>query len=158
MPRIIEFIAVNEAEVSARILGTSDRIRANITRALNTTNTQLQRHVVSDKLSGQVLKSHTGNLKRAIVQIPTESDGDIIEGGVGLGAEAKYGLAQEYGAHIPERVPTSAKSLSWVGADGGRVFAKRARAFELPERSFMRTAFSEFHDRIEASVREACAS
>lgn len=155
MARVIEFLILGETEVQARIAGVADRIQAEIVKALNTVNTQLQRHIVSDKLSGQVLKSHTGNLKRAILQIPAEVDGGEITGGVGLGTEAKYGLAHEYGAEIPERRPVTAKALSWIGQDGARVFAMYAKAFTLPERSFMRTGFAEFRDRIETAIREA---
>jgi phage gpG-like protein len=159
MPSLIEFTLQGEQELSARIIGTADRIEQEIVKSLNTVDTQLQRHIVSDKLSGQVLKSHTGNLKRSIVQIPAERDGDVITGGVGLGAEAPYGLVHEFGAtlHIPEIRPVKAKSLHWIGKSGEEVFAMRARAHDvhMPERSFMRSSFADFRDRIEESMREA---
>jgi hypothetical protein len=152
---MIEFILQGDTELLARITGARDRLSVEIRKSLNTTNTQLQRHIVSDKLSGQVLKSHTGNLKRNILQQPAVDEGDVIEGSVGLGANAKYGIYHELGAHVPERVPVGAKALHWIGADGAGVFAMRARAFDLPVRSFMRSSFLEFRDRIEESMREA---
>ncbi len=155
MANEIEFIAVNETEVKARITETADRVAAEIIKGLNAVNTQLKSNIVSDKLSGQVLKSHSGNLKRSIVQIPAELQGDEVTAGVGMGKEAPYGLAHEFGAHIPERVPTTARALHWIGKSGEEVFAMRARAFDLPERSFMRSSFSEFRDRIEQQMREA---
>jgi hypothetical protein len=129
--------------------------------ALNTVNTQLQQHIQSDKLTGQVLASRSGNLKRSIHQIPAIDEGGSIVGGVGMGKETitksgvSYGMVHEFGAHIPERVPVTSKALHWIGKSGEEVFAMRARAFDLPERSFMRSSFVEFRDRIEAEIREA---
>jgi len=156
---MIEFELRGDTEIIARITRTANRVATEIQRALNTANTQLQRHIVSDKLSGQVLQSHTGNLKRSIVQIPAAIEGDSVAGGVGLGAEAPYGLVHEFGGtiHIPEVRPTSARALHWIGKSGEEVFAMRARAhdFVMPERSFMRSSFFEFRDRIETEIRTA---
>jgi hypothetical protein len=151
----IEFILRGEREITAKVSGLRDKIAEEMRRALNSVNTDLQRHIQNDKLRGQVLKSHSFNLFRSILQIPAEQTGDTISGRVGLGREARYGLAHEFGAHIPERVPVKAKALHWIGAGGEDVFAMRARAFDLPERSFMRSSFAEFRDRIEDAMREA---
>jgi hypothetical protein len=151
----IEFTLRGEREVTAKVSGLRDKIAEEMRRALNNVNTKLQRHIVDDKLSGQVLTPRFGNLKRAIHLIPAEATDDTISGGVGLGREARYGLAHEFGAHIPERVPIHAKALHWIGASGQDVFAMRAKAFDLPERSFMRSSFAEFRDRIEDAMREA---
>lgn len=152
---MLQFTIEGQTALAAKVSGLREKIVLEMMKSLNTVNTQLQRHIVSDKLSGQVLKSHSGNLKRAIIQIPAERTDETISGGVGLGREAAYGLAHEYGAHIPERVPVKAKALHWIGANGEDVFAMRARAFDLPERSFMRSSFAEFRDRIEDSIRQA---
>jgi phage gpG-like protein len=156
---IVDFKVENDRELTAKIVGIADRLQREIILSLNTVNTQLQRSIVSDKLSGQVLKSHSGNLKRSIVQIPAEQDGDVITGGVGLASTAPYGLIHEFGGviHIPEIRPRNAKSLHWVGKGGEEVFAMHAAAHDvhMPERSFMRSSFSEFRDRIEEEMREA---
>lgn len=155
MANALELVISGDLAVRARMSGIPERLVPLLIRNLNTVNTQLQRHIVSDKLSGQVLKSHTGNLKRAIIQIPAEAEGNIVTAGVGLGSEARYGLAHEFGANIPERTPQNAKALHWIGADGASVFAMRARAFTLPARSFLRTGFADFQPRIIEAVREA---
>ena len=154
---MLEFFIQGDREIVARATGLKDRVAGEIVKSLNTVNLQLQRHIVTDKLSGQVLKSHTGNLKRAIVQTPAEEAGDTVTGSVGLGSEARYGLAHEFGAHIPERHPVNAKALHWIGKGGEEVFAMRAAAFDLPERSFMRSSFAEFRDRIEEAIRQSIA-
>jgi hypothetical protein len=155
MPKIVDLILQGDLEASARMQGFPDRLLPLLVQKLNTVHTQLQRHIVSNKLSGQVLKSHTGNLKRNILQLPATVQGYTVTAGVGLGKNARYGLAHEFGADIPERTPVNAKALSWIGADGARVFAMRARAFHLPERSFLRSAFTEFQTNIEEAAASA---
>ena len=155
MPSAIELMMTGDLEARARIQGMPERLIPLLIRNLNTVHTQLQRYIVSDKLSGQILKSHTGNLKRSILQIPAVAEGQSVTAGVGLGSEAKYGLAHEFGANIPERTPKNAKALHWIGADGANVFAMRARAFTLPARSFLRTSFSEYQPRIIDAVQKA---
>jgi hypothetical protein len=155
MAKAFDFIVSGDSAARVRIEGYPDRLVPLLVRNLNTVHTQLQRYIQSDKLSGQVLKSHTGNLKRNILQLPATVEGFKVTAGVGLGANAKYGLAHEFGAHIPERTPVNAKALSWIGADGVRVFFMRARAFNLPERSFLRSSFAEFNPRIQESVQSA---
>jgi hypothetical protein len=137
-----QFRLSGDIAAKARLEGFPERLVPSLISHLNTVHTQLQRHIVSDKLSGQVLQSHTGNLKRNILQIPAVADGLVVTASVGLGANAKYGLAHEFGADI---YPKTAKVLSWVGTDGVRIFAKHVR---LPERSFLRTGFAEFQENI----------
>jgi hypothetical protein len=155
MPKAFDFVISGDMAARARMEGLPDRLVPLLVRNLNTVHTQLQRHIVSDKLSGQVLKSHTGNLKRNILQLPATVEGYKVSAGVGLGRNAKYGLAHEFGAHIPERTPVNAKALSWIGADGMRVFFMRAKAFDLPERSFLRSGFAEFQPKIEQAAHDA---
>lgn len=155
MPQAFDFILSGDTAVRARMEGMPDRLVPLLVRNLNTVHTQLQRYIQSSKLSGQVLKSHTGNLKRNILQLPATVEGYKVSAGVGLGQNAKYGLAHEFGAHVPERVPLNAKALSWLGADGVRIFAMRAKAFDIPERSFLRSSFAEFRPRIQESIQTA---
>ena len=151
----IEITLRGERAITAKVEGFRDRLAREMVQALNHENTALLTHIINDKLRGQVLHNPTNHLRKSIHQIPAQETGDTIAGGVGLGREAPYGLAHEYGAHIPERVPVKAKALHWIGANGADVFAMRARAFDLPERSFMRSSFAEFRDRIEDAMREA---
>jgi hypothetical protein len=143
------FMLDGDTAIRARLEGFPDRLVPSLVKRLNTVNTQLQRHIQSDKLSGQVLKSHTGNLKRNILQLPATADGLVVTAGVGLGQNAAYGLAHEFGADI---YPKTAKALSWIGEDGVRIFAMHVK---LPEISFLRTGFEEFKPRISEAIQEA---
>lgn len=150
-----EYRLTGDLAAKARMEGFPARHIPLLIRNLNTVSTQLQRYIVSGKLSGQVLKSHTGNLKRGILQLPAIAEGGVVTSGIGLAKETWYGLAHEFGADIPERTPKNAKALHWIGADGASVFAMRARAFRLPERSFLRAPFAEFQERYVEAARSA---
>lgn len=132
-------------------------VQDSMLRKMDSVTLRLQAYIVSEKLQGQVLQHRTGKLSQSIRQIPPEFDGETIRGEVqGGGGPAFYGRAQEYGAHIPERVPVNAKALHWVGPSGD-VFAMRARAFELPERSFMRSSLDDMRGSIIQELEQAAA-
>lgn len=116
----------------------------------------LKRYIKEQKLSGQVLKNRTGNLRNAVFN-RVESDSNSVTGHVFVDKTAPYGAYQEYGASIPERVPRKAKALHWIGADGRDVFAKRARAFQLKARPFMGPSLEEKRDDIVNALRRAVA-
>jgi phage gpG-like protein len=116
---------------------------------------ELQRHVVEDKLSGQVLNVRTGTLRRSITQV-VEEGSTWIRGRVGT--NLRYGLAHEFGAtiqHPGSRVRT-AKALHWVAA-GQDVFAMSTRphTIRLPVRSFLRTGLADRRGPFVAAVRLA---
>jgi len=155
----VKFEMHGDRELTAKCVRIADRLQAEIIRSLNFANTALRTHIVKDKLEGQVLKSHSFNLARSIIRIDAEREGEVITGGVALTNTARYGLIHEFGGtiHVPEIVPTKAKSLHWIGKGGEEVFAMHAQAHDvrMPERSFMRSSFVEFRDRIEDQIRAA---
>lgn len=124
-------------------------------RRMNAVMFRLHRHIVRDKLSGQVLKNRTGNLRRSVFVELAHKAGPLITAGVAVARSAPYARAQEYGAFIPERFPRRARALHWTTAGGQDVFAMRAAAFQLPARSFMRTALAEFAGEIERELNLA---
>lgn len=114
----------------------------------------LRNYVITDKLSGQVLNKITGQLQQSI-QKDVESNGLSVTGIVFSAGDAKaYAGAQEYGAHIPERVPVKAQALSWI-TGGKRVFFARAAAFNLPERSYLRSSLKDKSDDIKDGLQDA---
>lgn len=115
---------------------------------------QLANYIKAEKLSGQVLKNRTGNLRNSVFYT-MEDRGAVFVGTVDVSMPAaKYGAAHEFGAHIPERVPVSAKALHWIAANGQSVFAMRAAAFDLPVRSFMNSALEDRRTQITANLQE----
>lgn len=114
----------------------------------------LQRHVVAEKLHGQVLHVRSGTLARSITYRVEESAG-VIRGIVGT--NVGYGKAHEFGMtlHIPEIRPRNAKALRFM-VGGSVVFATRVRAHDvhLPERSFLRSSLKDRAAAFLAAVRE----
>lgn len=123
----------------------------------------LRNYVITDKLSGQVLNKQSGALQQSI-QRDVASDDQSVTGrvfsakGTSMGGTPveNYAGAQEYGAHIPERVPVKALALSWI-ANGKRIFAMRAAAFNLPERSYLRSSLSDKATDIGTGIKDAVA-
>lgn len=112
----------------------------------------LQRHVVQNKLSGQVLNVRTGTGRRSITYV-VEQGPSFIRGIVGT--NLNYMRAHEFGMtiQIPEIRPRTAKALHFM-VGGKSVFAMftRAHAVRLPERSFLRSALQDRKEPFLAAV------
>lgn len=118
----------------------------------------LQSHIVSDKLSGQVLHHRTGTLIASIRLDPAQPEigADKITAGVsGAGGTAWYGKIHEYGTENSyEIVPRTKKALAFV-MDGVQVIVKRVIHPPFPERSFMRSSFEDLRQTIINGVQSA---
>jgi phage gpG-like protein len=132
---------------------------------------RLQRHVVTDKLQGQVLNVKTGRLQRSISQAVT-SDATSVTGIVSTAV--KYAAIHEYGGviHMPARISKVYRALDAKGEfrNGGR-FVKQSRSnfmtehetkaydIHMPTRSFLRSALKDMREDIlqdiDQAVREA---
>jgi phage gpG-like protein len=145
---------VDASGIRERLNGTSGRVLNAIEERMAIEMGRLANYVKEEKLSGQVLHNRTGNLRNAVFS-NVEATGNQIVGTVDVSMPAaKYGAAQEFGAHIPDRIPVSAKALHWVGSDGD-VFAMRARAFDLPARPFMGPSLDENQEQITAGIQQS---
>jgi len=143
-------------QVGAGFQKIEDRFRARLAEHLYIAIGNLREYIVTQKLSGQVLHARTGNLANATQPSIYQSlDRYILTGKVSVDSTASvYGRAHEYGAHIPERVPIKKHALHWLNASGGDVFAMHAAAFDLPERSFMRSSLAEFREQIINEIKK----
>ena len=83
------------------------KVIPNLVDALNTYVIKLADHIVTQKLSGQVLKVRTGTLRSSIVPILAHMEGRVIMAGVGTGV--KYARIHEFGGTI---VPKVAQALT----------------------------------------------
>jgi hypothetical protein len=145
---------VDATALKARLNGTAGVVMPAIRARLNIEVGELTEYIKFQKLTGQVLKTRTGNLRNSVFY-KMEDQGTQIVGTVDVSMPAaRYGKAHEFGAHIPERVPVNAKALHWrVG--GKDVFAMRAAAFDLPKRPFMSTGLADRHAGITAGIQES---
>jgi phage gpG-like protein len=144
---------VDASALKARLNGTAAKAFASIRDAVTVQTGMLAEYIKRDKLSGQVLKNRSGNLRNSVFPL-TETSGSVVTGQVYVDNTAPYGRYQEYGAHIPERVPVNAKALRWY-VGGSPVFAMRARAFTLPARPFMAPSLDERAPAITAAIQES---
>lgn len=114
-----------------------EAIAAGAARGMSRATIALQRTVMETKLSGQVLKNRTGNLRRSITQ-QVIAEQDQIRGVVGVDRTAWYGKLHEYGATVSA---TSRRGKSYT--------------IHFKERSFLRSSLAEQKDRILDELRGA---
>jgi hypothetical protein len=110
----------------ARVREKGPQVEAALTKALDVLMLKLQRHIVADKLSGQVLAQRSGKLAASVNKEPTERRGDQIIGRVSAAAgPAFYGRIQEMGGTRAYTItPVNKKALAFfpsgsLGGGGG---------------------------------------
>jgi phage gpG-like protein len=125
---------VGESELMARMGRMYPNAKKGLLEAVTRLAIQLQRNVMKDKLSGQVLNVRTGTLRRSINQLVSQTD-TSTEGRVGTNVE--YARIHEYGGTVARR------SKNGVG-----------RAV-YPERSFLRSAMHDMESQIKTELENA---
>lgn len=136
---------VGDAKIIAKFKRIPGDARSKLRESVGRGVLKLQRHVVQNKLAGQVLKKKTGLLGRSIDYAVADSGSDIA--GV-VGTNVEYAAKHEYGfkgtetvkAHlrlIKQAFGRQLKTPVWqnVGAHGRKV--------NLPERSFLRSSLKD---------------
>lgn len=122
---------------------------------------KLYRHIVLNKLSGQVLKTVSGRLKRSVQFKMEEDSASRMVSEVYTDGSAPYDAIHEYGGKTPphEIVPVKAQALSFL-RDGKRVFYKRVNhpGSRMPERSYMRSSLDDMRSEIEDELVAAFES
>jgi phage gpG-like protein len=110
---------------------------------------------VKDNLSGAVLQAKSGALRDSIEMRLEPSAAALV-------ARTKYAAAQEYGFVGEESVCADSREIREAF---GRAIAPKtvfvrafSRAMDLPERSYMRSAFDEMQDEIAAALSSALSA
>ena len=138
-------VQVDDAAVLARLDSLPDRVRARLEVAINTLAQKLRKHVIQDKLLGQVLNRVTGDLGRSI-QETVESSATGVVGTVYSSGDVVYGRIHEYGATFTRRM-----SVAW----GKNLRAPHDVTYHYPERSFMRSSLADMRDDIVEGITNA---
>lgn len=135
---------VGDAEVVSRLDGMSARLHEEMKAGIGRAVLKLQRMVVQDKLSGQVLKVRTETLRRSIDQIVID-EGQKVSGVVST--NVKYARAHEYGFHGTVSVRESLRTIKQAFGrpiEPVQVTVRaHSRKVDLPERSFLRSALTD---------------
>lgn len=158
----IEFKDNSDIKVQAFLTKFTPRLRIALTAEMWRIVKTLANVIGTEKLSQRgptTLGNVTGNLRRAVMSsADVESAGNSITGSIGIPQEAKYGVYHELGAHVPEVV----NKLMVFQSGGETVFTRRHRAFDLPERSFLRSTLADrqswIMQRLNSAVERVVAS
>ena len=138
-----------KAELMQRLTQWSPNVRKALLSAVTKEAIRLQAHVVKDKLTGQVLHVRTGTLYRSI-NMRVEDSGTSVIGAVGT--NVWYGRLHEFG----ETVPAHQRLVTQVFGKPLRhpVWAN-VKAYQLPERSFLRSALADRAPNIRQALHDA---
>lgn len=156
---MINIEIVGDDKVIAELKSMDIKIHASLLRTITKLSIQLQGNIKADKLSGQVLKTRTGTLRRSINYSVNDTPTSII-GRVGIGKHAaKYGVVHEFGFKGNQNIKAHLRTIKQ--AFGKAITPKQvsvkshSRSVEYPEKSFMRTALRELNSEIRSDIVKA---
>lgn len=148
---------LDAGKLLANIDAVPAQVVATVTTKMRAITKNLQRHVIADKLHGQVLKQRSGALARSI-QEDVQTEGDTIIGEVFSAGDVKYAAIHEWGGVTAPHdiVPTKAEALAFV-IGGKQVFARIVHhpGSHIPERSYLRSSLADQASEIVAGLKEA---
>lgn len=136
-----------KTELTARFDKMPSKLHDALFKSMTGLADDLKTHIANDKLNGQVLNRISGKLAGSIQRRMTDSPDKITATVYSNDTAKPYNRAHEYGAIIPDRFPKNAKALHWM-VGGQHVFAKFARGFTLPARSYMRSGLADYKTQI----------
>ena len=128
-------------------------MRGALSKGIGRAVLKIQRHVVQDKLSGQVLNVKTGRLRRSITSRVTEQTETVT--GI-VGTNVSYAAAHEYGfqgtVSVRDHLRTSKLGKAYN-------VSAHSRNVHIPEKSFLRSALDDLRgdtrDEIEGAINTA---
>jgi phage gpG-like protein len=159
----IRVTIVGDIELKARFAALYPKARDAVRNAVSRLTIGLQNKVVSEKLSGQVLKNRTGTLRRSIIERVEESATSIT--GI-VGTNLVYAAAHEYGfqgtVNVREHTRRISQAFGRPIAPVEATVRAHSMRMNLPERSYLRSSLREYQPTIEdglsSAVKEAVES
>lgn len=115
----------------------------------------LVRDVKESKLTGQVLKTQTGTLRRSINYALTIEDQGLT---ATVGTNLVYAGIHEYGGVTRAHVITARRGKALAFQIGGETIVRRSvnhPGSKMPERSFLRSSLRDNEARIKANIAAA---
>lgn len=151
----MEFIGGDVLAAVLRSYG--GKVQTAIVQSVGRSALRLQREVMQNRLSGQVLNVRTGNLRRSIHHQVTSTGGAVIGE---VNTNVRYGKAHEYGFAGTVNVKSSLRQVRQ--AFGRPLKSPRyvqvrvhSRNVRLPERSFLRSALRDMKPMIETDLQKS---
>lgn len=155
---MIDIKVEGETQIIAKLEALPGKLQRELTKRLTVLALQMQA-TIKQKLSGQVLKVRTGNLRDSIGYDVTTAT-DAVVATVFSDKSVKYGRIHEYGGQTAPHVIEPRKANVLAFQMGGKmVFARRVNhpGSRIPARPFMRPTLAEYRDRIITSMNAAAA-
>lgn len=151
----MEFIGGDVLAAVLRSYG--GKVQTAIVQSVGRSALRLQREVMQNRLSGQVLNVRTGNLRRSIHQRVTNTGSAVIGE---VNTNVRYGRAHEYGFAGTANVKASLRQVRQAFGrplKSPRYVQVRAhsRNVKLPERSFLRSALRDMKPMIETDLQKS---
>lgn len=151
----MEFIGGDVLAAVLRSYG--DKVQTAIVQSVGRSALRLQREVMQNRLSGQVLNVRAGNLRRSIHQQVTNTGSAVIGE---VNTNVRYGKAHEYGFAGTVNVKASLRQVRQAFGrplKSPRYVQVRAhsRNVRLPERSFLRSALRDMKPMIETDLQKS---
>jgi phage gpG-like protein len=152
-----EIISTGDKEVVARLDALTDRVTANLARAIGALLVAMTSDI-RNKLNGPVLNRRTGALQNSIRQDLKVSAQDVT-GTIGAGKGIPYAAIHEFGGTTkPHDIrPKGKTALAFTDGYGGTIFARVVHhpGSKMPERSYMRSTLADWSDRITRTLAKA---
>lgn len=160
-----DLVGLGQARMRLRKL--TPKIIADTIRSMTRLVIQIQTHVKTKKLVGQVLNHISGNLSRNIFWDVEETGAGVV-GSVYVGSGAPYGAIHEYGGvvDVPAHKRNMPETRRLISQAFGKPIKPRMVTFRAheqqvpshtkvyPERSFLRSALKDFRTQFREVVRE----
>jgi len=149
----MEFIYTIHADaVIARFAAMPALMRTEMTNTINRLTAEMQRSIVKDKLTGQVLNVRTGTLRRSIIQDIAKPKQGGIFGGVSTNLD--YGIAWEDG--FDRKIGAGARGgpRTLQGKALANYYAKHPPGTKHYERPFLKPTLEEFAPQIKEDIRQ----
>ncbi len=119
-------IFINDERLAAAMLAKRTAVGEALMAKMNVMMANLQKKIVTEKLSGQVLHRHSGKLAGSVIAHPAEWTGTTLIGSVeAAGGPAFYGFVHEFGGSREYEIrPVNKEALAFfpggtLGGGGG---------------------------------------
>lgn len=155
---MIRFDIIGDRETIDRLSRVHSQVQRNVEATIGRLTLRLLARVKGDKLSGQVLKTRTGRLRRSINRRLEGAGTTSIAGYVGTNIE--YARRHELGFHGTETVREHLRLIKQAWGKPLRSpkqvrVQAHSRQVDYPARSFLRTALREMGTEITANLKQA---
>lgn len=159
----LDFQVIGAKETGVGLRNAGKQLVTNLQRMLTKLGLKLLRHVVQDKLHGQVLHQRSGRLAGSVHRTEHFSDTKNTEI---VGTNVVYAAIHEYGGVIQHPGGTAyyydpkIGMARWVpNSDARASFLPRTKphAIRMPERSYLRSALADLQVEIIADLKSVAA-